>query len=484
MGETHVRVRLLALAVAMVASLSLASTAFGQAQIPCSGDIGGGKFNCQFYVEGDGHSGGSPVVDSAGNRVGFLHKGTNWVVCQQEGRRETSGAYFNKWWAYTLSDGNTWGWVNGVYASGGDNDGGFANVPNCNGSKGNPPGAGGGAPPPPPPPASNPAQVPCSPISGARFNCEFWVAGDGRSGGSPVVDSAGNRVGFLRKGTNWVVCQQAGRRETSGGYFNRWWAHTTADNNRTGWVNAVYASGGENDGSFANVPNCNGTKGSPPGGEGGAPPPPPPPTGDRAAAADRAVSWAESKIGTRQCSGEQPAWNKAFGFGCTVAWCGVFAYTALEQGGFALNKARMSYTENIYTDALAGANGLTVIPKEQAQRGDMILFYWGGRGRRVQHVGLVRGPVTNGQISTVEGNTDSPSRVGAHTFSINYSKIKAIVRVGNVRASAGGLRPYAAKDRSLRRKNDRRYGLKKGERPVDWGVGQKKPKKRKRTSRR
>jgi len=156
----------------------------------------------------------------------------------------------------------------------------------------------------------------------------------------------------------------------------------------------------------------------------------------------------------------------------------VFAYTALTQGGFALNKARMSYTENIYTDALSGANGLTVIPKEQAQRGDLILFYWGGRGRRVEHVGLVRGPVVNAQISTVEGNTDSPSHVGAHTFSINWSRIKAIVRVGNVRAGSGGLRPYAAKDPKLRRKRDSRYGLKKGEKPLDYGFGQKKPRKK------
>ena len=489
MGATHARApsrlrvhgALLALAALIAAGLALAPQASAQAQIPCSGDIGGGKHNCTFYPAGDGISGGSPVLDAAGNRVGFLRKGTNWVVCQQAGRTERSGAYFNKWWAYTLSDGNRWGWVSGVHASGGDNDGSFANVPNCNGAKGNPPGGGGAPtppPPPPPPPSGEPAQIPCSPIGGGRFNCTFYVPGDGTSGGSPVLDQAGTRVGFLRKGVNWVVCQQVGRRETSGPYFNKWWAYTLSDGNRWGWVSGVHASGGDNDGSFANVPNCNGAKGSPPGGAGAPPPPPPPPSGDRAAAADRAVAWAESKIGTRQCGGEQPGWNRSFGFNCSVAWCGVFAYTALNQGGFALNKGRMSYTENIYTDALSGANGLTVIPKEQAQRGDMILFYWGGAGRRVQHVGLVRGPVTNGRISTVEGNTDSPSHVGAHTFSINYSKIKAIVRVGNVRAGAGGLRPYAAKDPQLRRKRDRRYGLKKGEKPQDFGFGQK-PRKKK-----
>lgn len=332
-----------------------------------------------------------------------------------------------------------------------------------------------------------PAQIPCSPIAGGKFNCQWWVAGDGQSGGSPVLNPAGSRIGYLHKGGNWVICQQQGRRESSGPYWNTWWAFTLADNDKWGWVNGVNASGGDNDGSFGGVPNCSGSKGSPPGGGGSAPPPPPPPppSGDaRTQAAERAVAWAESKIGTPQCGGEQPGWNRAFGFSCSVAWCGVFSYTALTQGGFALNKARMAYTENIYTDALSGANGLSVIPKDQARRGDMILFYWGGRGRRVQHVGLVRGRGPQGQIMTVEGNTDSSSHVGAHTFALSYRPIVAIVRVGNVRAGAGGLRPYAAKDSSLRRKLDRKYGLRKGQKPRDRGVGQKAKKKKRRASHR
>ena len=67
--------------------------------VPCSA-IGGGKYNCQFYVAGDGKSGGAPV--QAGNAtVGYLHKGTNWVLCQQVGGRVNSGKYFNNNWAWT-----------------------------------------------------------------------------------------------------------------------------------------------------------------------------------------------------------------------------------------------------------------------------------------------------------------------------------------------------------------------------------------------
>jgi hypothetical protein len=123
--------------------------------------------------------------------------------------------------------------------------------------------------------AANPAT--CTGIGGGKYNCTFYPAGDGHSGGAPV-QSGDTTVGYLHKGTNWVICQQAGGRVTAGPYFNNNWAWTTADNGKVGWVNAVWASGGDNDGPFGGgVPNCNGAHGAPPGGAGGAPPPPPPP---------------------------------------------------------------------------------------------------------------------------------------------------------------------------------------------------------------
>lgn len=110
----------------------------------------------------------------------------------------------------------------------------------------------------------------CQPIGGGKFNCSFYVAGDGRSGGTPVQLGA-TTVGYLHRGTNYVLCQQGGGRVTVGGYFNSNWAWTIADNGKPGWVNAVYASGGDNDGPFGGVPPCNGSHGSPPGGPSNAP---------------------------------------------------------------------------------------------------------------------------------------------------------------------------------------------------------------------
>jgi hypothetical protein len=38
--------------------------------------------------------------------------------------------------------------------------------------------------------------VPCTHVKGThRYNCSFYPAGDGISGGTPVVNSAGHRVG-------------------------------------------------------------------------------------------------------------------------------------------------------------------------------------------------------------------------------------------------------------------------------------------------
>jgi hypothetical protein len=149
-------------AVAAGVALTAAGTGAAMAAAPaaCTA-IGGGKYNCNFYVAGNGKSGGTPVQVGA-TTVGYLHKGTNWVLCQQVGGRVTAGGFFNSNWAWTLADNNKYGWVNAVYASGGDNDGAFGGgVPSCNNAHGAPPGGPG-----PGPPAPGPAPGPAPPTPG------------------------------------------------------------------------------------------------------------------------------------------------------------------------------------------------------------------------------------------------------------------------------------------------------------------------------
>jgi hypothetical protein len=123
-----------------------------------------------------------------------------------------------------------------------------------------------------------PAQVPCTSVGGGHYNCSFYVAGDGISGGAPVLEDNGTRIGYLNQGTNWIACQQVGGIQKSGAFYNHTWARTLANDGKAGWVNAVWASGGDNDGTFAGVPNCGGLHGTPPGATTSSPAPAPAPT--------------------------------------------------------------------------------------------------------------------------------------------------------------------------------------------------------------
>jgi hypothetical protein len=124
-------------------------------------------------------------------------------------------------------------------------------------------------------PAVAQAPVPCSSAGGGRYNCEWFRAGDGRTGGAIVAVGTAT-VGYLHQGTNWIVCQQRGGDVyNSRGYRNYWFGWTTADNGRQGWASAVDARGGDDYGQFGGgVPSCGGAHGTPPSynGEWGKPP--------------------------------------------------------------------------------------------------------------------------------------------------------------------------------------------------------------------
>lgn len=129
----------------LVTSLTICAAGGAGAQaspapVPCSA-IGGGKYDCQFYPSGDGVSAGAPVQATDSSRVGYLNHGTNWVICERQGATVISGPYENGWWAWTEANDGSWGWVNAVWASGGDNFGDFQGVPGCADSVGLPPGA-------------------------------------------------------------------------------------------------------------------------------------------------------------------------------------------------------------------------------------------------------------------------------------------------------------------------------------------------------
>jgi lysophospholipase L1-like esterase len=176
--------RLVAL-LAFALAIALAPARVGIAQaapapVPCV-KAGGGHYDCEWYRAGDGHSGGTPVRSGEGTLVGYLHQGTNWVVCQQRGGRRSSADFYNSWWAWTEADDGRWGWVNAVWAKGGDNDGQFGGgVPQCAGVHGAPPGASD---PTAPNPAPQPTPAPSPAPSGPPPLPHYVALGDSYSSG-------------------------------------------------------------------------------------------------------------------------------------------------------------------------------------------------------------------------------------------------------------------------------------------------------------
>jgi hypothetical protein len=139
---------------ALIGLLLGAPVATAQAPVPCY-SIGDGRFNCDWWPPGDGRSAGALVVADR-TTVGFLHQGTNWVVCQERGGDvHNSRGYLNHWFAWTTADNGQTGWASAIEARGGDNFGPFGGgVPNCNGAHpGLPKWSGEWGRPPEPPPA-------------------------------------------------------------------------------------------------------------------------------------------------------------------------------------------------------------------------------------------------------------------------------------------------------------------------------------------
>src|SRR3954451_23830250 len=109
-----------------------------------------------------------------------------------------------------------------------------------------------------------PRPVPCTAAGGGKYNCEWYVAGDGRTGGAKVMMNQ-KVVGYLHQGTNWITCQQRGAMtRNAAGDRNSWYGWTQSDHGGAGWASAVEARGGNDDGQFRGVPGCGGAHGPAP----------------------------------------------------------------------------------------------------------------------------------------------------------------------------------------------------------------------------
>ncbi|MFT2017621.1 serine/threonine-protein kinase [Streptomyces sp. 796.1] len=103
------------------------STPTGQPAPVCHpSGAGAGKHDCTVWRPATSYT-------RDGAQAGTLNAGTNYFFCQENlGRRETSGAWTNVWWAKTDDDsGNAGVYVSVVYIKGGANDQPAPGLPVC-----------------------------------------------------------------------------------------------------------------------------------------------------------------------------------------------------------------------------------------------------------------------------------------------------------------------------------------------------------------
>lgn len=122
-----------------------------------------------------------------------------------------------------------------------------------------------------------------------------------------------------------------------------------------------------------------------------------------------AIQWALSVVGTTEnpygSNWGVPVqdWIQRCGYTYAVPWCGAFAREAIvDHGGAEIpDDNRFGYAGYIVEDARAHRNGLIEVAFEQAQPGDVLVF-WGSA-----HIGICRETPSSESISTIEGNTSS-----------------------------------------------------------------------------
>ncbi|HEV2790827.1 MAG TPA: hypothetical protein VGV69_05970 [Solirubrobacterales bacterium] len=91
-------------------------------------------------------------------------------------------------------------------------------------------------------------------------------------------------------------------------------------------------------------------------------------------------------------------WQSYFGLHAQP-WCGCFAGYAAKAVGGSQATTWFPYGPSIIADARAGRNGVREVAFEEAEPGDVLVF-WGG-----EHIGTAMARPSGGSIATGEGNT-------------------------------------------------------------------------------
>lgn len=123
--------------------------------------------------------------------------------------------------------------------------------------------------------------------------------------------------------------------------------------------------------------------------------------GEKAVAAGRKLIGVHEQPPGSNWGGKVEQFIRFTGYSGPVFWCGCFAcWVVVKLGGAKIpSRIRLGYAPYITEDALAGRNGLTAVPAEDARPGD-IACLWGG-----QHIEVIAEKPSGGSARCLGGNT-------------------------------------------------------------------------------
>lgn len=172
--------------------------------------------------------------------------------------------------------------------------------------------------------------------------------------------------------------------------------------------------------------------------------------------AAQAIAEARSQIGVSESprGSNRTKYGAWFGFN-GVAWCSIFVAWVLAQIGLDPRPAIDGYAS--CASALAGWRRLgRVVPKAQAQPGDVLFYKIGSRGNATNHTGIAtsapyrKGALRRWYIDAIEGNTNgSGSRTGGQVLARSRS-LGLVVAVARPQYLTGVPAPVVDADEAAR----------------------------------
>lgn len=123
--------------------------------------------------------------------------------------------------------------------------------------------------------------------------------------------------------------------------------------------------------------------------------------------ADQVLTVARSQLGTVESGSGSTKYGQFYGMD-KVAWCAQFVYWCLHQTDY----PDELIPKTAYTPTLAQWYKSKAWWSTQPSVGAVVFYDWPDAVRRIQHVGFVEAVNPDGTISTIEGNTVSPTGTG------------------------------------------------------------------------